>query len=242
MKVTGHRGAKGLAPENTIAGFRKALEHNVDEIELDVRISSDGKPVLSHDPHITDQSGARLSITATPLVELKQHKSDLTTLEEALDYINCRCPVIIEVKPGEPTGPIIAIIRRYLKSGEYSEKDLLVSSYSQHVLLQLHEALPGLQTIVIEDWSGVRATRRARELGTKRISMLEIWLWGGFIKAMNRSGYQLYSFPNKTPRKERFFARLGLGNASNNPAKALRWAKSGLAGVITDYPDRFEKK
>lgn len=48
--LQGHRGARGLAPENTIPGFLKALEHNVDTIELDVVVTADRKILVSHEP------------------------------------------------------------------------------------------------------------------------------------------------------------------------------------------------
>ena len=48
--LQGHRGARGLAPENTLAGFRKALEIGVTTIETDLAMASDGTLVLSHDP------------------------------------------------------------------------------------------------------------------------------------------------------------------------------------------------
>lgn len=49
MKVIGHRGASGLAPENTFAGFDLALEIGVDGIETDVQKTKNGKLVLFHD-------------------------------------------------------------------------------------------------------------------------------------------------------------------------------------------------
>ncbi len=48
--LQGHRGARGLAPENTLAGFRKALEIGVTTIETDLAMTSEGTLVLSHDP------------------------------------------------------------------------------------------------------------------------------------------------------------------------------------------------
>jgi glycerophosphoryl diester phosphodiesterase len=45
----GHRGAAGLAPENTLAAFKKACEIGVDAIELDVLLTEDGKMVVHHD-------------------------------------------------------------------------------------------------------------------------------------------------------------------------------------------------
>lgn len=49
MKVIGHRGAAGLAPENTFVGFDLALEMGIDGIETDVQKTKDGKLVLFHD-------------------------------------------------------------------------------------------------------------------------------------------------------------------------------------------------
>jgi len=48
MKVIGHRGAAGLAPENTYAGFDLALKLGVDGIETDVQRTKDGMLVLFH--------------------------------------------------------------------------------------------------------------------------------------------------------------------------------------------------
>ena len=48
--LQGHRGARGLAPENTLAGFRKALEIGVSTLELDLGLTRDGVLVVSHDP------------------------------------------------------------------------------------------------------------------------------------------------------------------------------------------------
>jgi glycerophosphoryl diester phosphodiesterase len=48
--LQGHRGARGLAPENTLAAFRTAMAIGVDTLELDVHLSADGVPMVTHDP------------------------------------------------------------------------------------------------------------------------------------------------------------------------------------------------
>lgn len=50
--LQGHRGARGLAPENTIPGFTRALEIGVTTLELDLAMTKDGVIVVSHDPHL----------------------------------------------------------------------------------------------------------------------------------------------------------------------------------------------
>jgi glycerophosphoryl diester phosphodiesterase len=63
LDLQGHRGARGLAPENTLAGFETALAVGVDTLELDVVLSSDDVPMVTHDRRLNpdlvrDRSGA----------------------------------------------------------------------------------------------------------------------------------------------------------------------------------------
>ena len=53
--IQGHRGCRGLMPENSIPGFIKAIDLGVTTVEIDVVISADGKVVVSHDPYISSK-------------------------------------------------------------------------------------------------------------------------------------------------------------------------------------------
>ena len=73
--LEGHRGARGLAPENTLAAFRKALAIGVTTLETDVAITRDLVPVISHDPLLNpdlarDASGAWISPPGAPIQSL----------------------------------------------------------------------------------------------------------------------------------------------------------------------------
>jgi glycerophosphoryl diester phosphodiesterase len=50
LDLQGHRGARGLLPENTLPAFQRALELGVTTLEMDIAITSDGVLVISHDP------------------------------------------------------------------------------------------------------------------------------------------------------------------------------------------------
>ena len=50
LDIQGHRGARGLAPENTLPAFARALAIGVTTLELDCAITRDGVVVVSHDP------------------------------------------------------------------------------------------------------------------------------------------------------------------------------------------------
>ena len=51
VEIQGHRGARGLWPENSIYGFLKTMDLGVEILEMDVVLSGDGKVVVSHDPY-----------------------------------------------------------------------------------------------------------------------------------------------------------------------------------------------
>lgn len=222
MKIIGHRGARGLSPENTIAGIEKAIEHGVDEIELDARITKDGVAVLHHDPAVRDPSGQELTIRHATYTELLRHKPDLAALDMAIRVIAHRCPVIIEIKPGEDPKKIERIIRYYLAKG-WRLHEFRVASFSLPILQYMHETFPHLPLIVNERWSSIRARYKCEKVGTKRVSMQQWWLWRGFLKAMKRSGYQISPY------------------TVNNPKRARKWHPY-IYGIITDRPDLFERK
>jgi glycerophosphoryl diester phosphodiesterase len=222
MKIIGHRGARGLAPENTIVALQKGLEHHVDGLEFDLRVTKDGVVILHHNRYLVDPNGKKHLIADCSYEELRTHKPDLATLEEVLQKIGHKVPLYIEVKRKERTAPIIKILKKHLASG-WRPSYFLLGSKSQKTLLELHAVLPDIEKVVIEPWSGVRAHQRAKQIDAKKIAMNQLWLWWGFIIGFRNSDKQLYAYP------------------LNDPVKAKRWARWGLAGVITDYPDRFER-
>ena len=72
LDLQGHRGARGLAPENTLPAFERALEIGVTTLELDIAITADGVAVVSHDPFLNpditrDASGQWLA-TRGPVI------------------------------------------------------------------------------------------------------------------------------------------------------------------------------
>ena len=81
--LEGHRGARGLAPENTLAAFRRALAIGVTTIETDIAVTKELVPVISHNPNLVtelvrDASGHWLSAPGPSIHSL--------TLDELLQY------------------------------------------------------------------------------------------------------------------------------------------------------------
>lgn len=70
--IIGHRGASALAPENTLAAFARALDDGAQGIELDVRLASDGVPVIIHDPSLRHTGGRKGHVSGFSSRELAQ--------------------------------------------------------------------------------------------------------------------------------------------------------------------------
>ena len=49
VRIIGHRGARGLYPENSLLGFMNVLKSGIEIIELDIVFSKDGIPIITHD-------------------------------------------------------------------------------------------------------------------------------------------------------------------------------------------------
>jgi len=96
-----HDSAKGI-PENSLAAYKKAVENGFG-IELDVRLTSDGVPVIMHDPSAKRMTGVDRRISEMTLSELKPLRisgtdQHIPTLAEALSLVNGQVPIIVELK------------------------------------------------------------------------------------------------------------------------------------------------
>ncbi len=105
-----HRGlhtAKSGAPENSLRAFRLAAEHNYG-IELDVQLTKDGVPVILHDYSLKRACGVDRRVSEITYEELKQYRlfkseEKIPTFKEALELIDGKVPLIVELKI--PWGP-----------------------------------------------------------------------------------------------------------------------------------------
>ena len=82
----GHRGARGILPENSIPGFLKAIELGVNTIELDVVISGDNKVIVSHEPFFSHSICFNVMGQRITQAEEKQYNIYRLTAEEIRDF------------------------------------------------------------------------------------------------------------------------------------------------------------
>ena len=114
-QVFAHRGARAVAPENTLPAFARALELGADGIELDVQCSADGHLVVMHDFAVDKTTDGTGQVAALTLAELRRLDAGhafgpafagvrVPTLEEVLDLVGNRCRLNIEIKSMDVQG------------------------------------------------------------------------------------------------------------------------------------------
>ena len=117
MIVIGHRGAALLKPENTLAGWRYAIELGVDCVEGDVRLTRDGHPVILHDATLDRTTNGTGAVSEHTLAEVRRLDAGegerVPTLDEYLDLVaESGAQALVEMKVYEAIEHAVAGIRR----------------------------------------------------------------------------------------------------------------------------------
>jgi glycerophosphoryl diester phosphodiesterase len=86
LDIQGHRGARGLLPENTIPAFLKAFELGVNTLELDVVITRDQQVLVSHEPFMSDEICLLPNGAVIPEGTGKLHNIFTLTYEQVRQY------------------------------------------------------------------------------------------------------------------------------------------------------------
>lgn len=227
--VLGHRGARHAAPENTLRAFDLALQEGAAGVELDVRMTGDGQLVVLHDPELPSAlTGAPdhapaprvADLSASQLASLRLDGERIPTLEEVLDWQReTRTRLNVELKGDVPSrGHVVRtaceLIRRY--GGE----SILISSFYPSMLLECSLRLPDVPTAWL-----VHAEQRLLKTAPG-------WQWTGAI-AVHPEVVDL-----SLARVTALRAAGAIVNVwtVNQPEDALRLARWGVDGLITDTP------
>ncbi|WP_142849379.1 glycerophosphodiester phosphodiesterase [Telmatospirillum sp. J64-1] len=235
--VIGHRGAADSAPENTLAGFRRAAELGARWVEFDLRLTGDGQPVLFHDDGLRRITGASGRVADKSLEEIRDLDAGawfspafageaIPTLAEALTLLaTLGLGINIEIKPDQ--GREDETARIGLGEAQRLWPDHLpvplISSFS-------HAALHAAQAVVPHWPRGLLASRLPRD-------------WPDLVADYGCSSINL-DHRHLTPEvvdKLRLAGLDVLAYTVNDPRRAVTLWNWGVLSVFSDCPDRLLK-
>lgn len=146
MIITGHRGALGSEPENTLRSFHRAVADGCDEIELDLRVTADGELVVLHDATVDRTTNGTGAVADLPFSVLRSLDAGLgevvPTWSETVEAISVRFQA--EVKAVEA----VPLLAASLKDSALADRTLVTSS-SPDILLAIRDLLPSVETGLI---------------------------------------------------------------------------------------------
>jgi glycerophosphoryl diester phosphodiesterase len=141
-----HRGLHDAEnPENSIGAFNQAVAAGYG-IELDIHCSRDGRLVVFHDDNAKRLTGRDLKVTSASFAELSALRLAATAyrisaLEEVLELVDGRVPVMIEVKTGSKVGRVGPLLAAVL--AKYSGP-VAVQSFDPRIVMWLRKNVPGV--------------------------------------------------------------------------------------------------
>ena len=150
-----HRGAKKFAPENTIPAIEKAIELGFDYVELDVRYTKDGLPVIMHDPSLVRTTGVFKDVKNLTLEEIRRldagrwfggkfKGTKAPSLEDALKVMQGRIKLYMDQKE-PPNKKLLQILKKY---GFYPDNIVIVGeNMFQRVFRMLDKNAPVMPNI-----------------------------------------------------------------------------------------------
>lgn len=160
MKIIGHRGAAGLATENTLRAIRAANKAGVDAVEVDIRLSTDGHIVLSHDASLERVFGIETKVSELSKKELGKIKSvdddHVATLVQAMKELG-ETEIIIEGKSGDWAKPLAEFLLKHPKRQQCS-----VISFNHQELAVFKGLVPTVPVYVLEHRNSFDALNAAR--------------------------------------------------------------------------------
>ncbi len=241
--IIAHRGGAGLGPENTLSACQKSCQLGVDMLELDVRLTADGKLVTHHDATIdrmSDGCGPVAEKTADELRkydfstgffdEEREEEEKIALLDEIMaEFKGAR--FTLEIKDEGYRGKEAVDELMDLLSRHDNRQNVIVGSFHDEVLDYLSRNYPG------------QVAYSASQLEVGKFVILNLLrlggLYGGDISALQLpTSFRGINLVRKRLIKAAHSMDIAVHYWTvNSPEKMERLIELGVDGIITDRPD-----
>jgi len=217
MLKIGHRGARAYEPENTLRSFKKALELDVDAVELDVRRTKDGEIVVIHDAEVDRTTNGRGLVSGLTLEEIKELVTEkgekIPTLEEALDFLDKRVRILIELKEMGLEERVLSLVHE-----RGLGKNVIIVSFLEEALRKVRELNDEVETGLIYVRHG-NPIKAALELKANYLLPLYRFTHTANVQKAHENGLKVIVW------------------TINKQEEVSEYMKKGVDGIASDRPD-----
>jgi glycerophosphoryl diester phosphodiesterase len=221
MLKVGHRGARAYEPENTLRSFNKAIDLGVDAIELDVRKTKDNEIIVIHDADVkrtTNGEGLVRDLTLKEIKNLTSEKNEkIPTLEEALDSLNRKVKVFIELKETGIEEQVVSLIKK-----KAMKKSAVIVSFLEDALKKVKEIDPEIETGLIYA-KHKNPLKAALELKAQWLLAFYKFTHSANVQKAHENGLKIIVW------------------TVNTPEEVAQMIKKGVDGVASDKPDILQQ-
>ncbi|MCB0496949.1 MAG: hypothetical protein KDC79_12495 [Cyclobacteriaceae bacterium] len=227
-KIIAHRGFSGIAPENTLASFQKAIEAKADYFELDVHTTKDDSLVVIHDATVnrTSSNGMKGNVadmTYRELMEVHMGFSSkfgttyasekIPTLREALELAKGKIKVCIELKVHDAEKQVLQLISEL---GMHDQ--VIIFSFYYDVLTNIRKVDKDIPILLLNTLANSKTIEKAKTLNATAVG-IGTNPSKGFIDSTHSAGIEVWQW------------------TVNDEAKMWKLIDMGIDGLITNYPN-----
>ncbi len=244
--IVGHRGAAGLAPENTLAGFSTAVSLGVDAVELDVHCVH-GRLLVIHDDHLDRTTSGKGELKGLGIAALRALDAgggqSIPFLEEVFDALPPAVGINVELKGPRTAEPVLAMLR----NSQGSARDVLVSAFDLDELRHFVD-LAGIRHQLPAAHANALATKVGDGCGLAGSRFMVAPLFDRWNKNLLEVATALGAWSVNLSVRAATRQRIAEARARgfrvlvytvNDPAIAERLFSWGASGIFTDFPDRM---
>lgn len=222
--VIGHRGAMGHETENTLASIQKAMDFNVDMIEIDVFKIKTGEIMVFHDvlvDRLSDGTGRIENFDMEGIKELNLiggHK--IPSLVDVLQLMDNKVALNIELKGSDTAEAVNVITNSFIKDKDWDLDNFIISSFKWDELRRMREVNNNIKIAVLTDEDPLEAISTAKELNAEAINPDYKTLTPENVGKMKEAGLKIYTW------------------TVNEPDDIKKMKDYRVDGIITNYPER----
>ncbi|BBG83941.1 glycerophosphoryl diester phosphodiesterase [Aeromonas hydrophila] len=232
MQIIAHRGASGLAPENTLKAIRLALALGAGAIEIDVQLA-DGELWVFHDRRLercTDGSGVLTAQSRAYLASLDAGEGEgIPTLWQVMEAIAGQAELHIELKGSQTADEVARLTRRAEAELGFAPTQWVVSSFHHPELARFAALRPDIRLGALTSTIPLTLAKFAAELGAWSLNCDVDFVDQALVQDAHGRGLKVLVYTVDEPADQAMLAAIGVdGIFTNRPDRFLPPAKNGL--------------